>query len=81
MGITDYFKSKKTLAELEEEEEETGKQLVIYRNRAEIAQEDLRRKAAIARMKESGLTPKHFNYNWKSIYSWFDKMGGGSGGK
>lgn len=81
MGITDYFKGKKTLSELEEEEELLQKERAITQTKADIAREELRRKIMINRMKESGLTPKHFNYNWKAIYNWFDKMGGGKSSK
>ncbi len=53
--------SKKSLSELEEEDETATVELSIAQKRT-----------AIARLKENGLTPKHFGNppDWRRIWNW-----------
>ena len=61
-----FNKRQKSLSEIEEssdklnaEDEQLGTQLSIAQKRA-----------AIAKLKERGLTPKHFNFDYKKIIQW-----------
>lgn len=54
-----FLKSEKSLTDLEEENEKLEVELSVAQKRS-----------AIAQLKERGLTPKHFGFNWKHILSW-----------
>jgi hypothetical protein len=60
------FRHEKSLAELENEterldaeDENLGRELSITQKRV-----------AIAQLKKRGLSPKHFGFDWKKIWSW-----------
>ena len=54
-----FFNKKKPLEELEEENERLDVELSVAQKRE-----------AIARLKKRGLTPKHFNFDFKRIINW-----------
>jgi hypothetical protein len=66
MGILDSLKHKKSIEEVEQETEE----LEANNRNAEVELSYVQKKAAIARLKESGLTPKHFDFSWPRILAW-----------
>lgn len=66
MGILDSFKPKKSIDELEEETERLDAEDREVEKELSIAE----KRVAIARLKESGLTPGHFNFDWKKILAW-----------
>jgi hypothetical protein len=59
MGILDKFKSEPSIEQLQEKNE-----------RAEVELSLEQKRAAIRQLKESGLKPKDFGFNWQSILSW-----------
>lgn len=65
MGLLDALKPKKSVSELEEETEEKEAENRYADQELSLAQ----KKAAIARLKESGLSPSHFP-SWKAIINW-----------
>lgn len=60
------FKREKTLAEIEEDTEKAEAEERLTEKELSITQ----KKEAIARLKERGLTPKHFENNWQKIINW-----------
>ena len=61
-----FMSSKKSQDELEEEAE-------YKRAENESLEQELtatQRRVAIARLKENGLSPKHFGMDWKRILQW-----------
>jgi hypothetical protein len=69
MGFTLPFgigKKEKTVSELEEETE----QLEAENRRGSQELSLLQKQAAIKRLRDSGLTPGHFDWDWNKIVSW-----------
>ena len=66
MSILDSLRGKKSLQKLEEETEYTEAENRLAENELSLAQ----KKAATARLKESGLSPKHFGFDWTKIMNW-----------
>lgn len=60
------FQREKSLSEIEEETE----QLEAENKRANQELSLAEKKVAIAQLKERGLTPKHFSFNWAAIKNW-----------
>ncbi len=65
MSILGFGEKQKTIDELEEETEN----LEAQNRRADGEMTLLQKKVAIARLKEQGLSPKHFP-DWASIKQW-----------
>ena len=60
------FRKEKTLAELEEETEHKEAENKLAGLEYSLAQ----KKQMAAELKERGLTPKHFGFDWNKIYQW-----------
>ncbi len=60
------FRREKSLSEVEEDTQRLGAQDERLGTELSIAQ----KKVAIAKLKESGLTPKHFNFDYQKIIQW-----------
>lgn len=60
------FKHKKTLAELEEDQEALEGEDKVVGTQLSIAQ----KRVAIAELKKRGLSAKHFDFSWSRIVEW-----------
>lgn len=63
------FQRHKSLSEIEEETEELEAENKKVGEELSIAE----KRAAIARLKESGLKPKHFGFDWQAIKNFVKK--------
>lgn len=61
-----FWKSKPSLVELEEETEH----LEAENKKTSVELSVAQKREAIARLKERGLAPKHFGFDFKRIVSW-----------
>ena len=66
MGILDSLKPKKSISEIEEETE----QLEAENRKEELNLSVYEKRAAIARLKQDGLKPAHFSFDWKNIMNY-----------
>ena len=60
------FKREKTLSEIEEESDK----LELEDKREGFQLSIAKKRAASAELKKRGLTPKHFNFNFRKIFRW-----------
>ncbi len=60
------FRSQKSLTEMEEATDKLHAEDEYLGSKLSIAQ----KKVAIAKLKERGLTPKHFSFDWSKIIQW-----------
>ncbi len=60
------FKQEKSLSELEEETEKKEAENRLAATEVSLAE----KKVMIAQLKEKGLSPKFFNFDWARIKSW-----------
>lgn len=54
-----FLRGRKTLEELQEEDESLTSEVSIAE-----------KNAAIKRLRQEGLSPKHFGFNWQAIREW-----------
>jgi hypothetical protein len=66
MGILPSFKKEKTIDEMEEETENLEAENRKLDQEVSIEQ----KKVMIAQLKEKGLKPGHFSFNWPAIKQW-----------
>jgi hypothetical protein len=66
MSPLPFLKQKRTIDEVEEETEELEAQNREAEQELSLAQ----KKVAIAKLKERGLTPSHFSFDWRKIRDW-----------
>ena len=64
--IFNPFKQPKSLSEVEQDTEKLSAENENLGTQLSIAQ----KKVAIAKLKQAGLTPKHFNFDWSKILQW-----------